>query len=114
MRGGAGEPGPRRRELQWLIIQGRAPEKVFAARALGRKAEAPPQHPQAAPWLRRGAFALRSLAAWARFRPGGTAARFGVPVQARGAGRAQPGQAQGSPEADIGRNSLNGPQAGQP
>ena len=59
----------------------------------------------------RGSLALRSLTAMALRLPASIPAMKGARRMARGADSPQSGHAHGSPEADMGFMSLNGPQA---
>ena len=101
------------RPLQWLIIQGRALGKDFAA--AGVAAFFGEQQPQPAPWApeRRGAWRLRSLVAWAALTPASIPAMRGAVRKARGLVVPQSGQSCGSRNSAIGRMTVKGPQASQ-
>lgn len=106
--------------LQWLIIQGRAEGKVLDPSARNNVLDffgAPLQQLQPEPCPSdfdvAGACDDRSLVPIAVRVPASIMAKKGVVKNARGDDIPHSGQAQGSPDCDIGRFSVKPPQFGQ-
>jgi hypothetical protein len=104
---------------QWLIIHGRAVGKLFApllVRLIGREGLVE-QQPQPGPCEALysatvlGAFAERSLVAWALRLSEGMQKKFGAVRITRGEELSHCGQSCGASHSAIGRMSVNGPQS---
>ena len=114
-----GEAGPRFKQHQWLIIQGRAVGKLLAPLfvfLMSRDGLLEQQeHPGACEALYSasvlGACALRSLTLWAFRLSAGMQAKCGAVRMTRGEDAVQPGQSCGKSHSAIGRMSVKGPQA---
>jgi hypothetical protein len=104
---------------QWLIIHGRAVGKIFAPLLvfLTSRDGLVEQHPQPGPCdalysaTVLGAFALRSLVAYAFRRSAGMQRKLGALRIARGEALSHFGQSCGASHSAIGRMSVNGPQS---
>src|ERR1700733_8868765 len=106
---------------QWLIIHGRAVGKLFAPLRvfLTSREGLVEQQPQPGPcdalyWSTVfGAWALRSLVAWALRLSEDMQKKFGAVRITRGDSLSHRGQSCGASHSAIGRMSVNGPQASQ-